>query len=75
MSEHRPTATIQVDVFPEDSILLDDDSDGTTYTPRDVAREAWANIQGWVDNGYQPIITVTMPDGSSHDIDLSAERV
>lgn len=72
MAEHRPTATLQVDIFPEDSFLLDaddDEMDENDYTPEQVAREAWSNISDWVMQGYQPVITVTMPDGTEHLID------
>lgn len=82
MTEHRPFATLQADIFPEDSFLLDadeklemgveegDEQFEDTYTPEQVAREAWSNIIDWVNNGYRPVLTVTMPDGSTHDIDL-----
>ena len=56
--------TLQGDVFPEDSLFVDD------YTPEEVAREFWSNVITWVDMGYLPVVTVLMPDGTSHDIDL-----
>lgn len=78
---HRPTARVELDIIPEDSFLLDRDEDeGDDYAPRDVALEAWSVIRRWADEGYLPIIEVTMPDGSTHLVDLEqkeaeAERV
>lgn len=71
-THHTPTVTLQADVFPEDSFLLDPENEGlTTYTPEQVALEAWENqIAAWVRDGYRPILTVHMPDGSNHDVDL-----
>lgn len=66
--EHRPTVLLQADVFPEDSFLLD--SEDAEITPWAVAVEAWSNIMDWAAQGYQPIVTVLMPDGSEHTIDL-----
>lgn len=73
MSEHRPTVTLQIDIFPEDSFLLDDeDSDlpRVEYTPLEVAAEAWERIGGWAAEGYMPVLTVIMPDGTRVDVDL-----
>lgn len=60
MSEHRPTVTIQIDVFPEDEGL----------EPEQIASLAWSDVQDWVHSGYRPVVTVTMEDGKSLDVDL-----
>ncbi len=71
MTIHTPTASVQIDIFPEDSFLLDDGrADNSTYSPVDVAKEAWSVIQRWIEEGYSPVIGVTMPDGSKHVVDL-----
>lgn len=63
MSEHRPTGVIQVDVFPDESM-----------SPEYVARDLWKQIVAWVETGYQPVIEVTMEDGTTHRVDLAAEK-
>lgn len=77
VTDHRPTVTLQIDVFPEDTFLLDNvdenwevDPGGDIYTPRQVAVEAWNDIIQWVRDDYLPVLTVLMPDGTSHEIDL-----
>lgn len=64
MSEHRPTAALEGDVFPEAD---------KQWTPEQVAEAFWEDVQSWVDNGYLLVVTVTMEDGSTHEVDL--ERV
>jgi len=63
-TEHRPTVTLQADVFPQEAMLPGD------YTPEQVAREAWSSITEWVEDGYQPVLTVRMEDGTEHLVDL-----
>ncbi len=63
-AEHRLTVTLQADVFPQEAMLPED------YTPEQVAREAWSSITEWVEDGYQPILTVRMEDGTEHLVDL-----
>jgi hypothetical protein len=67
-TEHRPTVTIQLDVFLDEGPL----GDIADPTPADVAREAWSSVGDWLSTGYQPVVTVAMPDGSTHDVDLEA---
>lgn len=62
MSEHRPTVDIRCDVFPDDAT--------EDCTPEQAAVAAWSNVKDWVANGYLPVVTVTMHDGSQHDVDL-----
>ena len=63
-TEHRPSVTLRADVFPEEAVLPAD------YTPEQVAREAWLSITEWVKDGYQPLLTVRMEDGTEHIVDL-----
>lgn len=74
MAEHRPTVILQIDIFPEDSFLLDGDEERVTYTPEEVAVEAWNNIQAWAEEGYQPVMEVFMPDGTQHLVDIERVR-
>jgi hypothetical protein len=64
MSEHRPTAYLQCDVFT-DRFREDEE-----VTPQRVAEAAWSDVQDWVHNGYQPVIEVVMEDGTHHTVDL-----
>lgn len=61
-SEHRPTATLQCDVFGNDALDTDD--------PVAVAKDAWESVVGWVHSGYRPVVTVHMEDGREVDVDL-----
>ncbi len=63
-TEHRPTVTLRADVFPQEAMLTEG------YTPEQVAREAWSSITEWVEDGYQPVLTVRMEDGTEHLVDL-----
>ena len=63
-TEHHPSVTLRADVFPEEAVLPED------YTPEQVAREAWVSIAEWVKDGYQPLLTVRMEDGTEHIVDL-----
>ena len=63
-TEHRPSVTLRADVFPQEAVLPED------YTPEQVAREAWSSITEWVKDGYQPVLTVRMEDGTEHKVDL-----
>lgn len=67
----NPIVTITVEIFPEDSILVDRDEDDLEYTPAEVANEAWGHIQDWVVNGFRPNVRVTMPDGTEVQVNLS----
>lgn len=62
--EHRPSVTLRADVFPQEALLPEG------YTPEQVAREAWSSIAEWVKDGYQPLLTVRMEDGTEHVVDL-----
>jgi hypothetical protein len=73
MSEqHLPTVILQCDVFPEDHPVYDqhDSEDQGSCTPNHVALMAWMEVCDWVANGYFPMVTVLMPDGSRHEIDV-----
>jgi hypothetical protein len=74
MTEHRPTVVLQADVFPSGEGLSGDEAALVTYTPEEVAAEAWDNIREWMDNGYLPIVEVFMPDGTQHTVDLDRVR-
>lgn len=63
MSEHRPTTSVHIDVFPD-----------MEMSPEKVAANAWDQINAWVRSGYLPVVEVTMDDGSTHQVDLGAQR-
>ena len=58
---NRPTALIEVEVDVEEPL-----------SPEDAAKKAWESVQRWVREGYLPVVTVVMPDGEGHDVDLEA---
>lgn len=66
MAQHKPSASLALDVFPDgiDLAAVDDP------TPAQVARAAWNEIRRWMDDGYEPVVDVTMPDGTIHAVDL-----
>jgi hypothetical protein len=63
---------LQCDVFPEESLLSLGDvlNESGSYVPDQVAVAAWSEVCDWVTNGYFPVVTVLMPDGSEHTIDV-----
>ena len=68
----RWTVQIEVEVFAE---IFDDDE---RITPRAVAEAAWADVQDWVANGYQPVVTVLDGEfghirGTGITVDLESE--
>ncbi len=64
MTAHRPTVTYQVDVFEEDFEEATDISD-----PIEVAKVAHEKFTA---DTMLPIVTVLMPDGTEHEVDLDA---
>lgn len=62
-TQHRPLMTLHLDVFGPDS-----------PTPREAAETGWDTVRRWVREGYEPIVTVAMPDGTKHEIDLEHEE-
>lgn len=68
----RWTVQIEVEVFAE---IFDADE---PITPRAVAEAAWSDVQDWVANGYQPVVTVIDGEfghirGTSITVDLESE--
>ena len=64
MSQHRPTVAFECDVFPDET------NEFAVRTPAQVAAAAWSDVKDWVANGYQPVVTVHMEDGTEHIVDL-----
>ncbi len=65
--EERERWTVQIEV----EVFADNFPDEEP-TPRAVAEAAWSDVQDWVANGYQPVVTVI--DGDTRiDVDLESE--
>jgi len=64
MSQHRPYAVIQIDIFPDERF-----PDDVEVTDKMLAEAAWSDVKDWVANGYEPVIEVVTDDHSC-DVDL-----
>ena len=62
VTQHRPTVEWQVDVF-EDELAEE-------MTPRAVAEQAYHKI---LTSDMRPVLTVHMPDGTTHEVDLEED--
>ena len=79
MSNDTATFQLEGNVFIEESILMYEEQSPARkigdVTAQEVAREAWSQICSWVREGYLPIITVILPDGSKATVDLEDDIV